>query len=89
MVDNTLTRCAKEGEQFEVMLETYAGQFFPQIDGCATGPILPGSYQDPKKDGERVRLGHCSYGIWNEDAYQLYMDADTLVKLLTCWTKTR
>lgn len=82
MVDNTLTRCAKEGEQFEVMLETYAGQFFPQIDGCATGPILPGSYQDPKKDGERVRLGHCSYGIWNEDAYQLYMDADTLVKLL-------
>lgn len=84
MVDNTLTRCAKAGETYEVVLETYAGHFYPEspLGGCATGPVLPGSYQDPKTDGKRAELGACSYGIWNEDAYQLYMDADTLWQLL-------
>ncbi|MCI8633016.1 MAG: alpha-mannosidase [Lachnospiraceae bacterium] len=84
MVDNTLTRSGKAGAVYELMLETYAGHFFPEspLGGCATGPVLPGSYQDPKQDGSRAVLGSCSYGIWNEAAYQLYMDVDTLNKLL-------
>lgn len=84
MVDNTLTRCGSEGEVYDLLVETYAGHFFPESPngGCATGPVLPGSYQDPGVDGERARLGSCTYGIWNEDAYQLYMDVDTLYKLL-------
>ena len=84
MVDNFLTREAKAGETFEIMVEVYAGHFFPQAPtgGCATGPVLPGSYQDPKKDGERQTLGMCTYGVWNEDAYQLYMDVETLRQLL-------
>lgn len=84
MVDNTLTRSGKAGEVYELMLETYAGHFYPEspLGGCATGPVLPGSYEDPKQDGARAVLGRCSYGIWNEAAYQLYMDVDTLNKLL-------
>ena len=83
MVDNFLTREAKAGETFEIMVEVYAGHFFPQAPtgGCATGPVLPGSYEDPKTDGARQTLGSCTFGIWNEDAYQLYMDLDTLRQL--------
>lgn len=84
MEDNTLTKCAEGGETFEVLMETYAGHYYPESPdgGCATGPVLPGSYQDPLKEGERRKLGVCTYGIWNEDAYQLYMDVSTLDKLL-------
>ena len=43
----------------------------------------PGAYTDPLPEGARRKLGECTFGIWNEDAYQLYMDVDTLQQLLT------
>lgn len=78
--DNCLTLSAEAGETYHVQMETYAGQYYPEAPtgGCATGPVLPGSYQDPAVEGHRVTLGHSTYGIWNEDAYQLYMDVATL-----------
>ncbi|MBQ8094611.1 MAG: alpha-mannosidase [Clostridia bacterium] len=81
--DNFLTPCAEAGAQYDLLIEAYAGHFFPQseLGGCATGPVLPGSYTDPLKEGERSVLGHMTYGIWNEDAYQLYMDMHTLMLL--------
>lgn len=66
------------------MIEAYAWHFFPQspMGGCATGPVLPGAYRDPKAEGRRTLLKKCTYDIWNEDAYQLYMDVETLSQLL-------
>ncbi len=85
MEDNVLTTCAEGKEHFDILMETYAGHFYPEAPtgGCATGPVLPGSYKDPAKEGERRKLEKCTYGIWNEAAYQLYMDVDTLARLLT------
>nr|MCR5755994.1 alpha-mannosidase [Acetatifactor sp.] len=82
--DNTLTVCAEGGEEYDILMETYAGHFYPESPngGCATGPVLPGSYEDPAVEGSRRVLGKCTFGIWNEDAYQLFVDVDTLVKLL-------
>lgn len=82
--DNTLVQCAQGGERFEILMETYAGHYFPECadGGCATGPVLPGAYTDPLEEGARRKLGVCTYGIWNEDAYQLYMDVEVLTKLL-------
>ncbi|MCR5657075.1 MAG: alpha-mannosidase [Butyrivibrio sp.] len=82
--DNVLTTCGKAGEKFDVLMETYAGHYVPEAPdgGCATGPVLPGAYEDPAIEGERRTLGTCTFGIWNEDAYQLYMDVDTLNQLL-------
>ncbi len=84
ITDNALTRCAEGNERFEIMMETYAGHYFPDAagGGCATGPVLPGAYTDPAIEGERRTLGVCTYGIWNEAAYQLYMDVETLWRLL-------
>ncbi len=79
--DNILTTCAEAGEVFDLVMEVYAGQYYPNIGGCATGPVLPGAYEDPETEGKRRTLGCCTYGIWNEDAYQLYMDVMTLKSL--------
>ena len=83
IVDNFLTDSGEPGRRYELLIEAYAGHFFPQspLGGCATGPVLPGSYTDPLKEGERATLGSVTYGIWNEDAYQLFMDLDTLMIL--------
>lgn len=85
MEDNYLTRKAKAGEEFEVYIESYAGQYIaesPVVGGCATGPILPGLYQDPKKEGERALIGECTFGVWNEDAFQLMLDVQLLKMLI-------
>lgn len=90
MEDNVLTACAEGGEHIDILMETYAGHFYPESPdgGCATGPVLPGAYADPAVEGRRRVLGRCTYGIWNEDAYQLYMDVDTLNKLLETLEET-
>ena len=85
MVDNYLTREAKAGEKYDILMETYAGHYYATAGyGCYTGPVLPDKDQfaDPLKDGARRTLGKCTYGIWNEEAYQLYMDVDTIYRLL-------
>ncbi len=88
--DNTLLKCAQGGEVIEILMETYAGHYYPECKdgGCATGPVLPGAYEDQAVEGERCRLGVCTYGIWNEDAYQLFMDVSTLHKLLEVLDET-
>ncbi len=83
--DNTLTRCAAGGETFHLLMETYAGHYYTSTPGGGSdvGPILPGSYANPLEEGKRRTLGTCTFGIWNEDAYQLYMDVQTLAGLLS------
>ena len=84
MVDNYLTTSGEPGRTYDVLLEAYAGHYIAEspLGGCATGPILPGSYQDPKVEGQRQTLGEITYGIWNEDAYQLAVDVEVLKQLL-------
>jgi len=90
MEDNVLSFCAEGGERFDILMETYAGHFMPEAPtgGCATGPVLPGAYTDSAREGKRRTLGRCTYGIWNEDAYQLYMDVSTLSMLLSTLEET-
>ena len=90
MEDNVLCSCAEGGEHFELFMETYAGHFLPDAPtgGCCTGPVLPGAYTDQAREGARAVLGKCTYGIWNEDAYQLYMDVMTLKYLLETLDET-
>ena len=84
LVDNVLTECGETGHAYDLLVESYAGHYYPECPdgGCATGPVLPGSYIDPKTEGKRALFEGCTYGLWNEDAYQLYIDVDTLDKLL-------
>ncbi len=84
LTDNFLTVSGKAGECYEVCMESYAGHYYAvsPLGHSATGPVLPGSYENPLKEGSRRVLGTSTYGIWDEDAYQLYMDVMTLKGLL-------
>ncbi len=83
IIDNVLTACGEAGRSYELLMEAYAGHYFPEgkFGNAATGPVMPGDYEDPKANTTRTELQPLSYGIWNEDAYQLYMDLETLRQL--------
>lgn len=80
--DNVLTLSGQEGETFDLLFEVYAGHYFPDVGGCATGPVLPGSFADPAVEGQRTRMGVSTFGLWNEPAYQLWLDVATLWQLM-------
>ncbi len=88
LVDNYLTRCAGEGQVYEIYMEVYAGHYFPTCEAAdaqrATGPCMEGDYVDPLPEGARRVMGKSTFGVWNEDAYQLYMDVKTLESLEKC-----
>ena len=39
--DNVLTQKGVPGERFDLLFEVYAGHYYPDVGGCATGPVLP------------------------------------------------
>lgn len=80
--DNVLTWCAGAGERFELLFEVYAGHYYPDVGECATGPVLPGTLGDPAVEGQRTRLGRSTFGVWNEEAYQLWLDVSALSMLM-------
>lgn len=82
LVDNTLTDAAVPGEKFELLFEVYAGHDYPGDGSCATGPVFPGGGFSQKPEGSRAVLGHSTIGLWNEDAYQLWLDVTTLNMLM-------
>jgi len=84
--DNFLCESGEAGKSFDLLLEVYAGHFFPQsiFGGVAVGPVLPGAYQDPFAGKPRARLDECTFGIWNEAAYQLWLDVVTLTEIMQC-----
>ncbi len=73
--DETLTECGKAGDTYELVLEAYAGH---DDTGCDYGPVLPGTYNPRGEDEIRTSLGESTFGVWNELAYQLYMDVKVL-----------
>ncbi|MCC8150468.1 MAG: glycosyl hydrolase-related protein [Lachnospiraceae bacterium] len=90
--DNALTTDGIPGKVFEIYMEVYAGHYFPRRYDAenhrATGPVMEGDYEDPLAEGQRCTVGVSTVGIWNEDAYQLYMDVTTLDQLLPLLDET-
>ena len=69
--DLILTKNAVAGDTYEVVMEAYAGH---EDTGCDYGPVLPGDYKPKAPDELRTSVGESALCIWNETAYQLYMD---------------
>ncbi len=78
--DQVLSLKGKKGDTFHLLVEAYAGHDFPDVGGCATGPIRVGTEDCAMPPEEQVRqtVGHTTYGIWHEEAYQLWLDVVTL-----------
>ena len=73
-----LAREAGGGETFRILIESYAGHG-PRLENGV--PCPPGTITVPLPEGGQVQTGLSTFGAWNEDAYQLWMDWRTLWQL--------
>lgn len=73
-----LSRDAKPGQAFELMIESYAGHG-PRV--CGGGPVRPEVSSVPEPSATQQTVEASSFGIWDEMAYQLWLDFETLVRL--------
>lgn len=78
--DNYLTVCAEGTECFRLAAECYAGHNRPEEAGeCTAGPNVYGAEWGRPDEGQRRRVVRKStYGIWNEEAYHLYLETEAL-----------
>lgn len=71
LCDLVLTESAVAGETYEIVLEAYAGNAKPE----RRGPVMEGEPREQYVDDHpRATVGQNSVVIWNELAYQLYLD---------------
>ena len=83
--DQILTLDGQPGQRFHLLMEAYAGHDYPErsFNTCATGPVREGDYEPRDEQELRQVIGKSSWGIWHEEAYQLWLDATTLRDLLS------
>ncbi len=75
----TLSRCARAGDTYEIYAECYAGH---GIRNEGAGPVAFGEDSVPEPPEAQVKLSKSSFGIWNEELYQVAMDYLTLYSLV-------
>ena len=85
VVDQTIARDAQPGARYELAAEVYAGHPMPPepLGGCATGPVFPEEEAGIMRMKPAV-VGRNTFGIWNEQAYQLWLDVRALHELMEC-----
>ena len=75
----TLTRKGRAGERFHLQIESYAGHG-PRLE--TLGPCPPERPAIAPVEAPQCRTEQSVIAVWNEEAYQLMMDAEALEKLL-------
>lgn len=66
---------ASAGDKYEFLLEAYAGHG-PRLENGGPIPMEVTPVEEPPES--QCKMGHVTYGIWQEEAYQLYLDAFVL-----------
>jgi alpha-mannosidase len=70
-----LTKSGVPGEKYVILVEAYAGHG-PTVDYA--GPTPPGRETVPEPGPTQTEVGESTFGVWEEDAYQLWLDVETL-----------
>ena len=74
----TLTRSGVPATRYEFLLESYAGHGVRQSHA---GPTPADRETVPEPGPTQVVVGETTFGIWQEDVYQLWLDVETLFQL--------
>ncbi len=84
--DQILTQTGQPGETYHLLLEAYGGHDYPDspFGAVSTGPIRGDSTDCVTRPEHELRqvCGTTTYGIWHEEAYQLWLNVTTLRGLL-------
>lgn len=75
----TITKSGIPGKVYDILIESYAGHG-PRIENI--GPTPPGRVAVPEPGNTQAIVGNSTYGIWDEEAFQLFIDVSTLYKVL-------
>lgn len=73
-----LTPSGKAGERFELFVEVYAGHGETPTGG---GPVSDHVPPIAPISARQQQVGHSTFGYWNEEIYQLWLDTETLYQL--------
>ena len=73
-----LSKQGVAGERYGILAECYAGHG-PRV--CSAGPVPPGRETVPEPGPTQAEVGESSFGVWEEEIYQLGIDVETLAKL--------
>ncbi len=73
--DLLITDSGEPGTKYRVMLEAYAGHG-PRV--AMVGPTPPDRETVPEPGPTQCVVGHSRFGVWQETAYQLWIDVETL-----------
>ena len=76
--ETKLSADAVPGARFQVLAEAYAGHG-PIV--VHTGPTPPDRETVPEPGPTQTTVGRSGFGIWEEDAYQLWVDVETLFQI--------
>lgn len=68
-------------DAYEIMVESYAGHG-PRTSHA--GPIPPGRETVPEPPATQCVIGKSTFGIWEEEIYQLWLDVETLYQVRNC-----
>ena len=73
-----LTTDARPGAKFDILMETYAGHG-PMV--CGGGPVPHGELSVPEPPPAQRTVQPCSFGIWDEEVFQAWLDVQTLLEV--------
>lgn len=73
-----LTSRAVPGTEYDILIESYAGHGVRQ---CHAGPVEPGRETVPVPSEPQAVIGSSTFGLWNEEVYQLWLDVKTLYQI--------
>jgi alpha-mannosidase len=74
----TLTARGRRGQRFEVLIEAYAGHGPRVVRG---GPASPQQETVPEPPAQQTAVGETTFGVWQEEPFQLWLDVETLLQL--------
>ena len=73
-----VTRRGVPGRKYDILIEAYAGHGARE---CGGGPSPYGHETVPEPPPKQTAIGRTTFGVWEEDAYQLWLDVQTLLEL--------
>jgi len=71
----TLAMSGEPGARYDLLIEAYAGH---GLRTAGKGPVGYGRESVPEPPPTQTAVGETTFGIWNEEVYQLWLDVETL-----------